>query len=416
MLECKHNKALSLNRKDKKMSKKRRDNKNRILRKGESQRPDGRYAYKYIDLNGETKFKYSWRLVPTDTTPSGKRKCIALREMIKEIERDLENGIDSKSKMMTVSELYKLHTAINPNVKPNTKKGRKHLENHLNNVSLGNTPISKVTVSVAKKWALQASKEHGFSFGTINNYKRSLKACFYTAINDGMIQNVNPFNFKLSDVLEDDTDKKVILSKSQVKKLLTFISESNVYQRVYTDTYVLLNTGLRISELCGLTVDDIDFENQMINVDKQLLYNGKYYISSVKTDSGVRSIPMSAEVSKLLKHKIENLPKLADDFKIDEYSNFIFLNTRNKPMTASLYQKVYIGIARNFNEVHIDEPISKLTPHMFRHYFASKIANDGIPVKSLQYVMGHANLTTSLNYYVSVTPENVKEQLLMILD
>ena len=59
------------------MSEKRRDNKNRILRTGESQRKDGRYAYKYIDTFGKPQFVYSWKLVPTDKTPAGKRDDIA---------------------------------------------------------------------------------------------------------------------------------------------------------------------------------------------------------------------------------------------------------------------------------------------------------------------------------------------------
>ena len=62
------------------MSEKRRDNKNRILRTGESQRKDGRYAYKYIDTFGKPQFVYSWKLVPTDKTPAGKRDDISLRE------------------------------------------------------------------------------------------------------------------------------------------------------------------------------------------------------------------------------------------------------------------------------------------------------------------------------------------------
>lgn len=53
------------------MSVKRRDSKNRILQNGESQRPDGRYRYKYIDANGKEKNLYSWRLVATDKVPSG---------------------------------------------------------------------------------------------------------------------------------------------------------------------------------------------------------------------------------------------------------------------------------------------------------------------------------------------------------
>ena len=90
----KHIKALSIMERSITMSEKRRDNKNRILRTGESQRKDGRYAYKYIDTFGKPQFVYSWKLVPTDKTPAGKRDDIALREKEKEIQKDLDDGID----------------------------------------------------------------------------------------------------------------------------------------------------------------------------------------------------------------------------------------------------------------------------------------------------------------------------------
>ena len=87
------------------MSEKRRDNKGRILRTGESQRTDGRYMYKYVNRAGETKVVYSWKLVPTDRVPKGKRDAISLREKEREIQRDLEDGIDTKGKKMTLCEL-----------------------------------------------------------------------------------------------------------------------------------------------------------------------------------------------------------------------------------------------------------------------------------------------------------------------
>ena len=59
-------------------SAKRRDNRNRILYRGESQRKDGRYTYKYVDALGETKYVYAWKLLPTDKTPAGKREDLVL--------------------------------------------------------------------------------------------------------------------------------------------------------------------------------------------------------------------------------------------------------------------------------------------------------------------------------------------------
>ena len=109
------------------MSEKRRDSKNRILRSGESQRKDGRYAYKYVDTFGKPQFVYAWKLVPTDKTPAGKREDISLREKEKEIQKDLDDGIDPIGKKMTVCQLYAKQNRHRGNVRHNTVKSRERL-------------------------------------------------------------------------------------------------------------------------------------------------------------------------------------------------------------------------------------------------------------------------------------------------
>ena len=87
------------------MSEKRRDSKGRVLRTGESQRPDGRYTYKYIDATGKPQFVYSWKLEPRDGLPQGKHNDLSLREKIKQIKLDLEDGINPRGGEITVLEL-----------------------------------------------------------------------------------------------------------------------------------------------------------------------------------------------------------------------------------------------------------------------------------------------------------------------
>ncbi len=103
------------------MSKKRKDNKNRILLTGESQRSDGRYAFKYTDNLGKVQFVYSWKLVATDKVPAGKKDDLSLREKEKDILRDLDDGIDSVGKKMTVCQLYAKRTEQRGNVVDSTK-------------------------------------------------------------------------------------------------------------------------------------------------------------------------------------------------------------------------------------------------------------------------------------------------------
>ena len=89
------------------VSEKRRDSRNRILQNGESQRKDGKYEFKYIDVNGTRRSAYSWKLVATDKVPEGKRCELSLREMEKLIRRDLEDGISTHTaNSMTVNQLF----------------------------------------------------------------------------------------------------------------------------------------------------------------------------------------------------------------------------------------------------------------------------------------------------------------------
>ena len=273
------------------MSEKRRDNKGRILRTGESQRADGRYMYKYVNRAGETKVVYSWKLVATDRVPKGKRDDLSLREKEREIQRDLEDGIDTKGKKMTLCELYAKKTAQRINVKKNTLAGRKYLMDALKQDKLGSRSIDSIKPSDAKEWAVRM-KEKGYGFKTISNYKRSLKASFYMAIEDDYVRK-NPFDFQLSEVIDDDSESRQALSEEQEEKLLSFLQYDTVYQKYYDDVLILLKTGLRISELCGLTVQDLDFENHTLNIDHQLLRNQEgYYIETPKTKCGIRKVPI----------------------------------------------------------------------------------------------------------------------------
>ena len=154
-------------------------------------------------------------------------------------------------------------------MKKSTQKQREQLMRLLKEDKLGARSIDTIKPSDAKEWALRM-KDKGFSYNTINNHKRSLKASFYIAIQDDCVRK-NPFDFKLNEVLENDTKEKVALTEEQEQALLSFIKTDNVYHKHYDDVLILLKTGLRISELCGLTVADIDFKNEVVIIDHQLL-------------------------------------------------------------------------------------------------------------------------------------------------
>ncbi|VIG16630.1 integrase Tn916-like, CTn1-Orf1 [Clostridioides difficile] len=113
------------------------------------------------------------------------------------------------------------------------------------------------------------------------------------AIQDDYIRK-NPFDFQLSDVLEDTTEPKIALTTEQEMDLLSFMESDNTYCKYYDDVVILLEIGLLISELCGLTLE-LDMKNKAIMVDHQLLSDTKigYYVEVPKTTQGKREIPMT---------------------------------------------------------------------------------------------------------------------------
>lgn len=392
------------------MSEKRRDSKNRILQSGESQRPDGRYQYKYTNAFGEPKFVYSWKLVPTDKIPAGKRADLSLREKIKQIQKDLDDGIDTIGKKMTVCQLYAKYIRQRGNVKRGTKKGRKQLMNLLSEDKLGAASIENVKLSDAKEWALRM-QEKGIAFNTISNHKRSLKAAFFLAVQDDCLRK-NPFDFNINEVLNDDTELKVPLSPEQEKELLNFIQEDKVYQKYYDEIVILLETGLRVSELCGLTDTDLDFEKGYVKVDHQLLRSAEdgFYIETPKTESGIRQIPMTAAASEAFKRVLKNR-KGAKPIIIDGYAHFLFLNRDGLPKTAANYDAMFKCLLKKYNKYH-EAPLPKvMTPHTMRHTFCTKKANAGMNPKALQYIMGHANIVMTLNYYAHANFDSAKAEM-----
>ena len=97
----------------------RRDSKHRVLRRGESIRADGKYQFKY-HIAGKPHFVYSWRLEPTDPLPVGKKPCLSLRELEKQIGYDLDNQLDPLGKNITVMELVERYLKTKVGMRPNT--------------------------------------------------------------------------------------------------------------------------------------------------------------------------------------------------------------------------------------------------------------------------------------------------------
>ena len=392
------------------MSEKRRDNRGRVLRFGESQRQDGRYAFKYKDNDGSVKFVYSWRLDKNDRTPAGKKRELSLREKEKQIEHDLFDHIVSNGGNYTVLELVKKYVSLKTGVRHNTEANYNFVINIIAKADFGKLRIDKVHLSDAKGWLIKLQKE-GRGYSTIHSVRGVLRPAFQMAVDDDLIRK-NPFNFELASVVVNDSVTREAITKKQEREFLGFIQADEHFSRYYDGIYILFHTGLRISEFCGLTIGDIDFREMRINVDHQLQRKRDmtYVVEPTKTTSGTRMVPMTKEVADCFRRILANRIKPKVEPMIDGYTGFLFLDKNEVPMVALHWEKYFKHILDKYNSIYKVQ-LPKITPHVCRHTFCSNMAKSGMNPKTLQYIMGHSDISVTLNTYSHVGFEDAKEEL-----
>lgn len=392
------------------MSVKRRDSKNRVLRNGESQRSDGRYAYVYVDGNGKQKFIYSWKLESTDRVPQGKRSCLSLREKIKMLKKDQEAGLIPNGGEITVLQLVRKYLKQKTGVRHNTEAGYKFVLNILSKEEFGARRIDKVKLSDAKEWLIKLQTD-GRGYSTIHTVRGVVKPAFQMAVDDDFIRK-NPFEFQLATVVVNNSVTREAITRNQEKSFLEFVKNDKYYSKYYEAIYILFHTGLRISEFVGLVTSDIDFDNGKIKVDHQLQRTRKmeYVIEDTKTPSGVRYIPMTEEVKNCFRHIIETRKKPRIEPVINGHVGFLFLDKNDMPMTSLHWQHYFQHICKKYNNVNKGQ-MPKVTPHVCRHTFCSNMAKSGMNPKTLQYIMGHSDIGVTLNTYTHVGYEDVQKEM-----
>lgn len=128
------------------------------------------------------------------------------------------------------------------------------------------------------------------------------------------------------------------------------------------------------------------------NVKRSTEKGREYLMSVLKEDPlGSRSIDSV---------KLSDAKEWAIRMSEKGYANFLFLNQSGLPKTASCYESMFQGLVRKYNKNHkLEEALPNITPHTMRHTFCTRLAHAGMNPKDLQYIMGHSNITMTLNYY-----------------
>ena len=362
-------------------------------------------------VNGKAHFVYSWRLEPTDKLPVGKKPCLSLRELEKQIGYDLDNRLDPVGKNITVKELVDRYLATKTGVKYNTQMNYNFVKNILKTHPFGDTKISRVKTSDAKLFLIKLQQEDGRGYSSVKTIRGVLRPAFQMAVDDDVL-NKNPFGFQLAGVVVNDSVTREAITKEQMNKFLKFVHDDNVYCKYYEVIYILFHTGMRISEFCGLTISDIDLENNIVNIDHQLQRTSdmKYILDTTKTDAGTRKLPITQDVADCFLAILEDRKKPKYEKMIKGHTGFMFLDKNGNPEVAMHWQHRLNHMVKRYNDIYRVQ-MPNITPHVCRHTYCSNMAKSGMNPKTLQYLMAHSDIAVTLNVYTHVGLEDAEKEL-----
>ena len=392
---------------------KRKDKKGRILRTGETQEASGRYRYSYT-VNGKQDSKYSWKLEETDRLPAGKRPCKALRTIEKEIQELINAGVLVNK--ITVLKFVETYLKI-----ADVGLKRKTVRRHQDALKLlrkqdlfCNRKIVDLQIMDMKQFFLGLA-EKGISYDAIENLKKVLGPAFRLAYEDRTIA-LNPMNFNFSDLMSRKTTTRPALTIKQRDFFLNFLKNDNHFCKYYEAIYILFHTGMRISEFCGLTPKNIDFDEMTITIDHQLLYDdraGERYIETPKSESGYRTLPMTEDVAECFRILIARSAERKIEPMVGRYRGFMLLAKHGTaPMTCNDWVRRFYNIRQKFEKTYPGYKMPHITAHVCRHTYCTEMAMSGMPPKALQYLMGHENISTTLDVYAHIQTENIRDAVL----
>ena len=411
------------------MAKERRDSKNRLLGKGEYQKEDGRYMYRYTDINGKARFVYSWTLVKTDRTPKGRTPGVCLRDLEKQIADQLNNGIDIfTASKTTVNDYFEKFLSTKKKIKHTTRRGYRHKYDLYIRERIGNREISTIKFTDICSCYADILDKCGIAESTLSICDAALRQTFNLAKRDNLIRD-NPVSSALIEVArsrESNKTQKDALTPQQQEVFLNFLGDSKVYSKWKNFYTVMLWTGCRVGEVCGLTWDDCDFDNNVIHIRRTVGYapnevTGKYvwYVQSPKTCASVRDIPMFSVVRDALQD--ERRRSLVEGFcktVIDDVSGFVFQSRFGNAIIPNEANKILTRVVNAYNkketmaaEIEHRKPflLQDFTPHTLRHTFCTRMCASGLDLKVIQRAMGHSNIAMTMDVYNNITTDYMQE-------
>lgn len=398
----------------------RKDSKGRVLRKGEFQRAsNGKYVYGYTDKNGKRHYITSKDL--------GK-----LRQLEEEINKQIANGVDAYlAATATVNDMFERYISTKSELRSSTRTNYAYMYDRFLRDNFGMKKIGEVKYSDVLLLYSDLLHNKGVQINTLETIHTILHPTFQMAVRDEVIAR-NPTDGVMAELKKKSGKNKGVrhaLTLEQQRAFLNYVAQSPVYSDWNVLFTVLFGTGCRVGEAVGLRWEDVDLDNRTIKIDHQMTYYPRvensykceFKKSEPKTDSGKRTIPMMDRVYEVLSEEYARQTEEGfSDVVVDGTSGFIFTNRFGTIHNPQALNRAIERIRTAYNaEEQVKAARERRDPviiphfscHHIRHTFCSRLCENGVNIKVIQSVMGHADIETTMDIYAEVTEKTKKEAL-----
>ena len=359
------------------------------LGKGISQRKDGRYQYRFVNRFGKRQGN------STKTLNEAKRR-------LKEEQAADERKLNVANPNMTLDEWYDVWmNTCKANCRNSTKET---YASHYRRIQphLGFMKLSKLTLI-----HLQQVFNELRSDNERKNSKKILVDMLDKAIDsDLLVKNVaKQITTEISK--EEKLERRVLTRKEA--ELFLKEAETSFYRNLFE---VAIDTGLRIGELTALTWADVDFKERVIHVTHSLCYFRKdnryvFEMHAPKTQNSKRDVPLTQRAYEALKR--QRVKKLQIDLKglnaPSGCENLVFVTKNNRPTQQFIVKEGIKACVQRIQKKHPE--FEMFSPHCFRHTFATRAIENGLPPKTVQALLGHSSLQMTMDLYCHVTDDTL---------
>lgn len=396
----------------------RKDNKGRVLQKGEYQRTDGRYQYSYTDVIGKRHFFYANSLV--DLRVKEKKYMIAVWQ-----------GADNYGSCVTLNQMYDRFIATKFGLKDSTYASYLQMYNNYIRDEFGLQLVKNIRYSDIQAFYAFLLREKKVSIRTVEYVHKQINPALELAVQDGIILK-NPAkgvygNFKRAS--GENAKIKHALKIEEQRAFLNFIDGHPVWGRYHSIFQVMLGTGMRVGEFCGLRWQDVDFEKRLININhgivsvKAIRGGPKQHlkVSLPKSEAGIRTIPIMDPVLEAFKREyIYCESRGFPNSTVDGYTDFIFVKQNGSVYTSNRLDKVLADVVKAYNEqeeliaeLEEREPLflPHISNHILRHTFCTRLCERDVNIKVIQTVMGHSSIKITMDIYAEVSKEKQQQEI-----